>query len=99
MFASKFSLFVVYFQVVQAAGQMIKNGITSLPSDALKKGRAQLQTEVLSVESSLSEMADNIATQGVLTGTLRKPSEIANDISKISDSDISSVITTFHREN
>lgn len=74
---------------------MLKKGITSISSDALKKGRAQLQTEVLSAECSPSQMADGIAIQGVLTGALRKPSEVADEISKISDSDISSVIILF----
>ncbi|XP_077291251.1 ubiquinol-cytochrome c reductase core protein 2 [Arctopsyche grandis] len=78
-------------KVVQAAGKMIKSGIASIGADALKKGRAQLTTEILSAQDTGSILVDSLAIQGLLTGTMKKPSEIADEINKMTDSDITNV--------
>lgn len=73
---------------MQAAGQALRKA-SSLGSDILKRGRNQLQLEVLSEVPSL--VSSDLASQVLLNGSVKKATEVADEIAKLSDSDILNV--------
>lgn len=79
-------------QAVKAAGNLLKNA--NLSADAIKAGKNQLKLQVLSEAENGTSLAESIATQGLYTGAVKSPAEVAKDIDQLSNNDISQV--NFH---
>lgn len=76
---------------VKAAGNLLKNA--NLSADAIKAGKNQLKLQVLSEAENGTSLAESIATQGLYTGAVKSPAEVAKDIDQLSNSDISQALS------
>ncbi|XP_026500033.2 cytochrome b-c1 complex subunit 2, mitochondrial [Vanessa tameamea] len=76
---------------VKAAGKLLKN--PNLSADAVKAGKNQLKLQVLTEAEEGTTLAESIASQGLYTGVVKSPAEIAAAIDQLSNSDISQALS------
>lgn len=70
---------------IKAVAKVLKGGLSA---DAIKAGKAQLKLQVLNEAESFSSYAESLAAQGLYTGSVKTPSDIAKDIDQISNNDV-----------
>ncbi|CAG4950293.1 unnamed protein product [Colias eurytheme] len=80
---------------VKAVGQFLKN--PSLSADAIKAGKNQLKLQVLSEADQGSLLVESLAAQGLYTGIVKSPIELAAEIEQISNSDVSQALSNATR--
>lgn len=81
------------FQAVKAAANVLKN--PSLNANAITAGKNQLKLQVLSEADAGTSLAEALAAQGLYSGKVSSPSEIARSIDQLSNNDIINVCSTY----
>lgn len=76
---------------VKAAGKLLKSA--SLSADAIKAGKNLLKLQVLSEAEEGTALAESIAAQGLYSGSVKSPIDIAKDIDGLSNSDVSQALS------
>ncbi|KAJ0178314.1 hypothetical protein K1T71_006137 [Dendrolimus kikuchii] len=80
---------------VKNAAKLLKS--PSLSADAIKAGKNQLKLQVLSEADEATSLAENMAAQGLYTGSVRSAADIAKAIDQISSSDITQALSNSAR--
>ncbi|KAI8426370.1 hypothetical protein MSG28_005223 [Choristoneura fumiferana] len=70
---------------IKAVAKVLKS--SSLSADAIKAGKSQLKVQLLSEADDGASLAESLAAQGLYTGSVKSPGELAAIIEQISSND------------
>lgn len=73
-------------QAIKAVAKVLKS--SSLSAEAIKAGKAQLKIQLLSEGDDGTSLAESLAAQGLYTGSVKSPGELATIIEQISNNDV-----------
>ncbi|KAM3966254.1 ubiquinol-cytochrome c reductase core protein 2 [Aphomia sociella] len=79
----------------KAVGKLIKS--SSLSAEAIQAGKNQLKLQILSEAEAGTSLAESLAAQGLYTGSVKSPADLAKDVDKISNSDVSQALANAAR--
>ncbi|XP_073947324.1 cytochrome b-c1 complex subunit 2, mitochondrial-like [Choristoneura fumiferana] len=71
---------------IKAVAKVLKS--SSLSADAIKAGKSQLKVQLLSEADDGASLAESLAAQGLYTGSVKSPGELAAIIEQISSNDV-----------
>ncbi|XP_026762408.2 cytochrome b-c1 complex subunit 2, mitochondrial isoform X1 [Galleria mellonella] len=74
----------------KAVVKLIKS--PTLSAEAIQAGKNQLKLQILSEAETGTSLAESIAAQGLYTGNVKSPADLAKDVDNISNSDVSQVL-------
>lgn len=80
---------------VKAVAKLLKN--PPLTPETIKAGRNQLKVQILSESEAATSLGESLAAQGLYTGSVKSPADLANNIDQISDSDIMQTVSNAAR--
>ncbi|XP_063892952.1 cytochrome b-c1 complex subunit 2, mitochondrial [Helicoverpa armigera] len=76
---------------VKAVGGLLKK--PTLNDAAIKAGKNQLKLEILNEADAGTSLAECLAAQGLYTGSIKTPADLAKEVDAVSPSDVSKVLS------